>query len=285
MKKLLTQKKTTKCQVHENEKERPLQRSSKVTHPLQRLVESIDYTLIIKGEKGNEPITLQKGLIKLDTNTWKEMVMEKYTFLKKNKTWVLTTLLNGRFVVGHKWVFKLKLKSNNCVDHFEACFIAKGYSQVSLAKITSIRALMTVVERDLELHQMDVKIVKENIYMQQLKGYVKLGRKHLVCKLRKTFHGIKQSSKAWYKWIDSYILKDKFKKNNVNTYVYIKSKEDVYEMLILSIDDVIKTNNSLLLLQQTKEYLLIFFEMVNMGPYFLGIQVQTNRTTRTIHLH
>jgi len=56
-------------------------------------------------------------------------------------------------------------------------------------------------------------------------------------------------------------------------------------MLILSIDDVIKTNNSLLLLQQTKEYLLIFFEMVNMGPYFLGIQVQTNRTTRTIHLH
>ncbi len=80
-------------------------------------------------------------------------------------------------------------------------------------------------------------------------------------------------------------MKDKFKKNNVNTYVYIKSKEDVYEMLILSIDDVIKTNNSLLLLQQTKEYLLIFFEMVNMGPYFLGIQVQTNRTTRTIHLH
>jgi len=59
--------------------------------------------------------------------------------------------------------------------------------------------MTVVVERDLELHQMDVKIVKENIYMQQLKGYVKLGRKHLVCKLRKTFHGIKQSSKAWYK--------------------------------------------------------------------------------------
>ncbi len=107
------------------------------------------------------------------------MVMEEYTSLKKNKTWVLTTLLNGRFVVGHKWVFKLKLKSNNCIDHFEAPLIAKGYSQVghgcidyeekiSLAKITLIRVLMTIVaKRDLELHQMDVKIVflKENIYM------------------------------------------------------------------------------------------------------------------------
>ncbi len=122
--------------------------------------------------------------------------------------------------------------------------------------------------------------------MQQLKGYVELGREHLVCKLRKTIYGLKQSSKAWYKWIDSYILKDKFKKNNVDTYVYIKSKEEVYEMLILYVDDVIITNNNLSLLQQTKKYLFKKFEMVNMGPlqYFLGIQVQMNRTTRTIHL-
>jgi DNA polymerase zeta len=129
------------------------------------------------------------------------MVMEEYTSLKKNKTWVPTTLLNGRFVVGRKWVFKVKLESNDCIDHFEAHLVAKGYSQVghgcidyeeniSLAKITSIRALMTiVVERDLELHQMDVKTVflniylKENIYMQQLKSYVKLGREDLACKL------------------------------------------------------------------------------------------------------
>jgi hypothetical protein len=56
------------------------------------------------------------------------MVMEEYTSLKKNKTWVLTALLNGRFVVGCKWVFKVKLKSNNCIDHFEARVVAKGYS-------------------------------------------------------------------------------------------------------------------------------------------------------------
>lgn len=196
--------------------------------------------------------------------------MEEYTSLKKNKTWVLTTLLNGRFVVRHKHVFKVKLKSNNCIYRFKTRLVIKGYSQVghgyieyeekkSLIKITSIRTLKTIVaKKDLELHQTDVKIIflniylKENIYMQQLKGYVKLGREHLVCKLRKILYGLIQVSKAWYKWIDSYILKDKLKKNNVNTYVYIKSKEEVYVISILYVDDVIITNNSLLLLQQTK---------------------------------
>ncbi len=55
-----------------------------------------------------------------------------------------------------------------------------------------------VVERDLELHQMDVKNVflniylKENMYMQQLKGYVKPSREHMVCKWRKTLYGLKK---------------------------------------------------------------------------------------------
>jgi hypothetical protein len=44
---------------------------------------------------------------------------------------------------------------------------------------------------------MDVKIafrngyLEEDIYMQQPKGYVKLGTKHMVYKLRKTFYGLK----------------------------------------------------------------------------------------------
>ncbi len=60
----------------------------------------------------------------------KEMVTEEYTFLKKNKTWVLTTLLNGRFVVQCKSMFKVKFKSNDCINHFKKCSIVKGYPQV-----------------------------------------------------------------------------------------------------------------------------------------------------------
>ncbi len=45
-------------------------------------------------------------------------------------------------------------------------------------------------------------------------------------------------------------------------------------ILVLYVDDVIIVHNSLLLLQETKQYLSKEFEMVDMGPlqYFLGIK-------------
>ncbi len=106
------------------------------------------------------------------------MIWEEYTSLKKNKTWVLTSFPNGRFLVGCKWVFKVKLKSIGCIDHYKKPFVTKGYSQVvgidyqeffSLAvKITSIRVLMAIVaEKNLELHHIDVKIVFRNGFLEE----------------------------------------------------------------------------------------------------------------------
>jgi hypothetical protein len=55
----------------------------------------------------------------------------------------------------------------------------------------------------------------------------------------------------------------------------------------LYIEDAIIVSNSLSLLMKTKQYLSKEFEMADMGPlqYFLGIQVQKNMTTMTMHLH
>lgn len=57
------------------------------------------------------------------------------------------------------------------------------------------------VQYDLLIHQMDVETAflngkLEEIYMQQLEGYVKPGEKHLVCKLEKSLYGLKQSSRC-----------------------------------------------------------------------------------------
>jgi len=59
---------------------KPLQQpKSKVTSPLQRFIESIDYALITKGGERNEPIILKETLIRLDANKWKEVIWEEYT--------------------------------------------------------------------------------------------------------------------------------------------------------------------------------------------------------------
>ena len=86
--------------------------------------------------------------------------------------------------------------------------VAKGYSQryridydeefSPVVKHTSIRALFALVaDQDLELEQLDVKMtflhgnLEEEIFMVQLEGFKKPGTENLVCRLKKSLHGLK----------------------------------------------------------------------------------------------
>mgnify|MGYP002775781563 CR=1 FL=1 len=52
---------------------------------------------------------------------------------------------------------------------------------------------------DLEVEQLDVKMaflcgdLKQKIYIQQPEGFVKKGKKHLVCRLKKSLYRLKQA--------------------------------------------------------------------------------------------
>ena len=68
-----------------------------------------------------------------------------------------------------------------------------------------------MVADNLEPIQLDVKTaflhgdLKEEIYMEQLKGFVATGQEHLVCRLRKSHYGLKQAPRQWYKKFDNFI--------------------------------------------------------------------------------
>ena len=53
----------------------------------------------------------------------------KYDAQMKNKTWVLSTLPLGKKVIGCKWIFNVKYKSDGCLDKYKACLVSKGYAQ------------------------------------------------------------------------------------------------------------------------------------------------------------
>ena len=65
--------------------------------------------------------------------------------------------------------------------------------------MTSIRMVLSIVAgMDLEVKQLAVKKaflhgdLEEEIYMQQPEGFVKKGKEHLVCQLKKSLYGLKQ---------------------------------------------------------------------------------------------
>ena len=69
-----------------------------------------------------------------------------------------------------------------------------------IVKMSSIRVVLgLVVSLDLELDELDVKTaflhgdLKEEIYIDQLEGFKVKGKEHMVCKLKKSLHGLEQA--------------------------------------------------------------------------------------------
>jgi ATP-binding cassette subfamily B (MDR/TAP) protein 1 len=99
--------------------------------------------------------------------------------------------------------------SDSSGPKYKAQIVAKGFQQEysmdfdevfsSVVKMITLRFLFGVVaHEDLELLQLDVKTtflhgdLDEDIYMEQPQGFASPGREHPVCRLRKSFYGLKK---------------------------------------------------------------------------------------------
>ena len=65
--------------------------------------------------------------------------------------------------------------------------------------------------------------LKEEVYMEQPKGFDLTARKDLVCKLKKDLYGLKQAPRAWYARLDHYLQQQSLKKGVAGSNLYIKT--------------------------------------------------------------
>ena len=72
----------------------------------------------------------------------------------KNKTWEKCRIPKGKKVVGCKWVFTIKYKSDGTIERYKGRLVAKGYTQTygidysetfsPVAKIDKIRVPFSI---------------------------------------------------------------------------------------------------------------------------------------------
>ena len=59
---------------------------------------------------------------------WRDAMVEEYSFIMHNDVWKIVPRLEGKFVVGSRWVYKIKQGDDGSVEKCKARFVAKGFS-------------------------------------------------------------------------------------------------------------------------------------------------------------
>ena len=245
-----------------------------------------------------DPSSFQEAIQDAEKDRWLLAMTEEMESLYKNQTWDLVPLPKGKRVIGSKWVLRKKQTLTGTEEvNMKARLVAKGFAQREgvdyneifspVVKHTSIRMLLSVVtDDDLELEQLDVKTaflhgdLSEEIYMQQPEGFEEPGKEKLVCKLKKSLYGLKQSPRQWYKRFDTFMMNKDFTRCDVDSCVYSKRLADHTPIfLLLYVDDMLIASRRKTDIDQLKKELSREFDMKDLGPArkILGMEIQRDR--------
>ena len=193
----------------------------------------------------NDPINLWQVLQSFNAHKWIDAMNDEMKSMHDNDVWDLVKLLEILKPIGCKWIFKTKMDSKGNGERYKVHLVAKGFTQyegIDYNKIfspvsskDSFRIIMTLIAHfDLELHQMDVKTaflngeIDETIYMEQPENFVIGNPKFMVCKLKKSLYGLKQSPWLWYYKFHKIISSFDFVINPTNECIYHKFSGSKY---------------------------------------------------------
>ena len=259
--------------------------------------------------ENEEPQSISEALNGKNATKWKQALEEEYNSLMSNETWDLVPRPEGCNVIGSKWVMKIKRDADGNVDRHKARFVAQGYAQTHgvdyeeifspVARHSSIRTLLALANKhDLEIHQMDVKTaflngyIEHDIYMSQPDGFVDQEHPEYVCKLNKSLYGLKQSARCWNQTLDSFLMKNGYRKSNADNCIYVKSiKNDdgfiSFVILAVYVDDIIPISNDIDMLNAEKDLLCKRFEMTDQGEihFVLGMTIKRDRENKTMFIN
>ena len=180
--------------------------------------------------------------------------------LRTYDVWDLVELPRDRKAVGSKWVYKLKKNADGSVERYKARLVAQGFTQkfgidydetfCPVVRFESVRTVIALaVQNGLKLHQMDVATaflngeLKEEVYMKQPDGFETEGQEHLVCRLKRSIYGLKQSSRCWNSVLDKRLKKMGFVQTDSDPCIYVASEGEMF-VIAVHVNDIVLATKS-----------------------------------------
>ncbi|RVX14566.1 Retrovirus-related Pol polyprotein from transposon RE2 [Vitis vinifera] len=120
------------------------------------------------------------------------------------------------------------------------------------------------------------RILNEEVYVEQLKGFQDPRYPNHVYRLRKAPYGLKQTLKAWHERLTSYLLKKGFMRGGVDRTLFIRRNDEVFLVAQIYVDDIVFgfTSNECALDFAKEMKTESEMSMVGELTYFLGFQVK-----------
>ena len=117
--------------------------------------------------------------------------------------------------------------------------------------------------------------LEEEIYMGQYEGFIVHGQESKVCKLDKTFYGLKQAPKQWHAKFDNLIMSKGFNANESDKCINYKSENGLCTIICLYIDDMLIFGSNLHVINNVKLILWANLDMKDLGEanVILGIKI------------
>ncbi|KAI3667008.1 hypothetical protein L6452_42050 [Arctium lappa] len=139
-----------------------VKKSTRVSKPPEKHTPSVNYILLTEN---GEPESYSQAVKLKDSLQWERAMKEEMGSLNKNKTCVLTKLLQDKRALQNKWVFRFKEKHDGS-KWYKARLVVKGFQQKKgidynetfspVVKMTTIRLIFSIVAAEgLHLEQLD----------------------------------------------------------------------------------------------------------------------------------
>src|SRR5262249_39351281 len=121
----------------------------------------------------------------------------------------------------------------------------------------------------------------EEVHMEQPPGFVAQGESGLICPLRRSLYGLKQSPRAWFGWFSTVVQQFGMHLSEVDHSVfYGHGDHGKCTYLVVYVDGIVLTGNDHEEISQLKQHLFSHFQTKDLGKlkYFLGNEVAQSKT-------